>query len=79
MPSPSSNKFPALVYAPCTGGGRSFMAPGSVIAVTYNGIFLPRGAAAPKMSFGAAGNLITLNFDPETGGRIDALCITTPS
>lgn len=78
MPSAFS-KWPleALRFKPCTGQipGRAFTAPGRVIAVTYNGVLLPRGLAAPKLSYTATAGAITLNFKPDPGDRIDALCV----
>jgi hypothetical protein len=62
-----------MKYLPCAGslvgGNRIFTAPGLVIAPTYNGVLLSSD------QYSLAGNVITLNFDPELGDRIDALCI----
>lgn len=78
MPSAfSSWPFPALRFMPCTGAvpGSVFTAPGRVIAATYNGVLLPRNAAAPTLSYTAAAEVIALNFVTGPEDRIDALCI----
>jgi hypothetical protein len=70
----------ALKYMPTTGaligGNRIFNAPGPVIAATYNGIVLPDAATVTPGTLACtiSGNVITLNFDPELGDRIDAFC-----
>lgn len=74
MPSVLSN-LPRLRSMPCTGAGKIFMAPGPVVAVMYNGVLLPRGQAAPTLSYSTGAGGIQLNFTIETGDRIDALCI----
>lgn len=71
----------SLQYLPCTGvvPGSFYTAPGKVIAVAYNGVFMPRNQALPTLSYTLAGETaISLNFLTETGDpddRIDALCI----
>ena len=68
-------------YLPCTGalvgGNQTFVAPGPVVAVTYNGVLLQRGVASPALSYTLASDnvTITLNFSPELGDRIDAICL----
>ena len=60
-----------LAYLACSGSipGTVFVAPGPVIAVTYNGVMLR------QTLYTVAGNIITLLFTPEAGDRIDAFCI----
>jgi len=64
----------ALRYQQCTGaligGNRIFIAPGSAIAATYNGILMNSSQCT------ISGNVVTLSFDPEIGDRIDAFCIS---
>lgn len=68
--------LPKLQYLPCAGAGRNYMAPGGpVIAVVYNGIFLPRAQRWPRLSYQETGGSITLNFPTETGDLIYALCV----
>jgi hypothetical protein len=67
-----------LQYAHCTGAipGTVYTAPGTVIAASYNGVFMVAGQAAPVLSYTATGNVITLNFNTQVGDRgIDALCV----
>jgi hypothetical protein len=67
----------ALQYLPCSGSGSNYTAPGkSVIAVTYNGILLVRGASLPTLSYTATGTAIILNFATQPGDRIDAFVVT---
>jgi hypothetical protein len=80
MPSaPYSAPVQQLVYLPCSGDvpGSLYVAAGAVIAVTWNGIFLPRGSG-PGKNFTAADKLVTLSFATQVGDRIDALCILVP-
>ncbi len=75
--------LPYLAYLPCAGSvpGTVYNAPGQVIAVAYNGVLMPKGMAAPTLSYTLAGTVIALNFMTETGNpndRIDALCIVNP-
>lgn len=62
-----------LRYMQCSGslvgGNQVFTAPGPVIAPTYNGVLLS------SSQYTISGNVITLNFSPELGDRIDALCV----
>jgi hypothetical protein len=62
-----------LHYQPCSGsligGNQTFTAPGTVIAATYNGIIMSSSQCT------ISGNVVTLNFNPELGDRIDALCV----
>jgi hypothetical protein len=69
---------PTYSFCPGTTPGTVFVSPGAVIAVTYNGTVLPRGVAAPKLSYTLAGDnvTITLNFTAEAGDRVDAFCTT---
>lgn len=66
-----------LHYARCTGslvgGNRIFTAPGVALAATYNGVIL--GGPSDALGCTIAGNTVTLNFNPEVGDRIDALCV----
>jgi hypothetical protein len=67
-----------LNYQPCTQTGAfTFTSPGPVIAVSYNGILLPRDVSFPTNSYSLAVDqiTITLNFSVESLDRIDALCI----
>lgn len=67
-----------LGYRPCSGAtpGRFFVAPGrTIIAVAYNGILMLPALAAPRLSYTAAAQVITTNFDVQPGDRIDAFCI----
>lgn len=50
--------------------GRVYAAPGTVIAVTLNGILLE-----PNTGYSCTGTIITLEVPVETGDRVDALCI----
>lgn len=69
----------SLKYMPCTGAvpGTTYLAAGSVIAVSYNGIFLVKNPATGTLGYTLAGDekTITLNFATQTGDRIDALCV----
>lgn len=70
--------IPELEYVLCTGAvpGTAYTAPGAVIAVAYNGVFLPRGLSLPILSYTlAGGTAITLNFSTQTEDLIYALCI----
>lgn len=68
--------LPRLKVMPCAAVGNSiFTAPGYVIAVLYNGVFLRANQAKPAQSCTVAGNLINLNFSIEAGDKIYALCI----
>lgn len=72
--------LPSLKYLPCSGAvpGTVYTAPGTVIAVTYNGVFL-----RPSIDYTlAGGTTITLDFSTQTGDDDDgngppiyALCI----
>jgi hypothetical protein len=55
----------------CAGAvpGSVYVAPGNVVAATYNGILL-RSAL-----YTITGNVITLLFSTEDGDRIDAFCV----
>lgn len=69
-----------LTYQPCTGtiGGNTFVSPGRIVAVTYNGVIMPESAGPfPLLSYtiGADGVTITLNFNTQAGDRIDAFCV----
>ena len=68
MPSALSR----LQYLPCAGTvpGRVYTAPGPIVAVAYNGVFLRAGAR-----YSQTGGIITLNFLTELGDRIYALCV----
>jgi hypothetical protein len=71
-----------LRYLPCAGAvpGNTYTAPGTVIAVAYNGVLMPLGVDAPTLSYTVTGgNEITLNFQTEAGyppDRIDAFIAT---
>jgi hypothetical protein len=70
-----SAPFNFLRYARCSGAvlGQNYSAPGAVVvAVTYNGVLLPRGQMQPTNSYTATGSTITLNFRTQVGDRIDA-------
>jgi hypothetical protein len=60
-----------LAYASCTGAvpGTVYVAPGNVVAPTYNGILLR------STLYTITGNVITLLFSTEVGDRIDAFCV----
>jgi hypothetical protein len=59
-------------YLKCTpAGGPVFTAPGTALAVAYNGVLL--GAEYYSLS----GSQIILTWTPEIGDRIDALCIVS--
>ena len=76
MPSVFSNwPLEGVRYGLCVGSGSTFTAPGRVIAVLYNGVLLRRGEAAPRLSYTAAAEAITLNFALEPGDRLYALCV----
>jgi hypothetical protein len=66
----------ALVTQPCskTAPG-NYSAPGNIVALFYNGVLLPRGEAAPTLSYTATGQVATLNFSTGMEDRIDALCL----
>ena len=67
-----------LQYLPCTGAvpGTSYTAPGTIVALFYNGVSLPVNQSAPVLSYTVAGgNVATLNFTTQTGDLIYALCI----
>jgi hypothetical protein len=75
---PNPPGIPQLEYLPCTGAvpGTAYTAPGQVVAVAYNGVFLRANQALPILSYTLSGGTgITLNFTTETGDLIDALCI----
>lgn len=63
----------ALHYMICSGaiigGNQTFTAPGNVIAATYNGIIMNSSQCT------ISGNVVTVNFNPELGDRIDAFCV----
>lgn len=61
----------------CSGAvpGNTYLSPGPIVALFYNGVLLPRGQAFPTLSYTAAGEVATLNFNTEPLDRIDALCI----
>lgn len=69
-----------IKYLPCAGTvpGTVYTAPGPVLAVSYNGIFLRANQALPILSYTVVGEAITLNFTTQIGDRIDALCISLP-
>lgn len=66
-----------LIYAQCAGTvpGKIYSAPGRIIAVTYNGVFMPIPSNSGILGYSAAGEVITLNFATQLGDRIDALCV----
>jgi hypothetical protein len=66
-----------LVSAQCDGDipGETYVSPGPIVALFYNGILLPRGAAAPRLSYTASGNTAILNFSTQPLDRIDSLCV----
>lgn len=63
----------ALRYVQCSGsligGNQTFTAPGKIVAATYNGIIM-NGTQCT-----ISGNIVTVNFNPELGDRIDAFCV----
>lgn len=62
-----------LRYLVCSGAvpGTAYVAPGLVVAVAYNGVFL-----RPTIDYTVAGGTnITLNFTTETGDTVYALCV----
>jgi hypothetical protein len=66
-----------LAVKSCTGAvpGTIYTAPGTVLAVFYNGALLdPPGSPTPDYSV-AGGTVITLNFTTQAGDQINALCI----
>lgn len=68
----------SLQYQPCAGPtpGNTYTAPGTILAVSYNGLFMRAGQSLPVFSYTvSSGNVITLNFTTQAGDRIDALCI----
>lgn len=73
MTAPYGFPISGLRYLQCSGsligGNRVFTAAGPVVAPTYNGILLSSD------QYSVSGNVITLNFSPELGDRIDAFCI----
>lgn len=78
-PGPYGFLVSSLAYMPCTGtiGGRVFSAPGRLVGVTYNGIFIFQDAVLPNLGYllEPDGKTITTNFDTEPGDRIDAFCV----
>jgi len=67
-----------LMYAQCDGvvPGKIFSAPGRIIAVAYNGLFLPVPLGLINtLTCSVAGEVITLNFNTQVGDRIYALCV----
>lgn len=65
-----------LAYQPCTGSGSAYVAPAPILAVSYNGILMPQGVAAPILSWTPGpGNAINLNFSADPLDRIDAFVI----
>jgi hypothetical protein len=74
---PYGFQLPGLASALCTGAvpGSAFTAPGTPVAVFYNGIFLPRGQSYPILSYTNAAGAITLNFSAESGDQVYALYI----
>lgn len=61
----------------CAGSGTAYTAPAAAIGVFLNGILLRANESAPRLSYtvDATGTQITLNFTPDPGDRIYALCI----
>lgn len=68
MPSALSR----MQFLSCTEkiAGKVYAAPGTVIAVTLNGILLE-----PNKGYSCMGTMITLKIQTEMGDRVDALCI----
>lgn len=65
-----------LRYAPCTGSGTAWVAPGSyLLGVAYNGVMLRAGLPPPLLSYTAVGTAITLTFAPDPLDKIDAFCV----
>jgi hypothetical protein len=68
-----------LVYEPCTSNSAvQWVAPGPVMAVSYNGILLPEGLSFPINSYTLAADNVTINLNFATeppGDRIDAFCV----
>jgi hypothetical protein len=66
-----------LITAPCTGAvpGNSYVSPGRIMGLFYNGILLPKDQSRPTYSYTATGTTATLNFLTQDGDRIDALCV----
>lgn len=69
--------FPRLQCVPLspTGAASIFRAPGYIIAVAWNGLFLRPNQAAPAKSCSIVGNVVTLTFTTESGDRVYALCV----
>jgi hypothetical protein len=61
-----------LQYLPCSGAvpGSVYIAPGPVVAVSYNGELLRN-----NVLYSQALGIITLRFTTEPGDKIYALCI----
>ena len=75
---PGPAGLPNLQDLPCTGSGTSWTAPGTAVAVFYNGVKLPPNQSLPILSYTVSGGTaITLNFSPGAGEEIYALCIVT--
>lgn len=67
-----------MIYAQCAGvvPGRIYSAPGRIIAVAYNGAFMPVPTGLLNvLSYSSAGEVITLNFTTQVGDKIYALCV----
>lgn len=69
-----------LAVKPCTGTvpGTVYTAPGTIVALLYNGVILYSNLSAPTLSFTLTGSTVaTLNFTTEMGDLIYALCLVS--